>query len=72
MRWVACADKLPSSNGRYWVYPYRTLSGYIVVSLAQFTDGDWEKRSREQGYAFWRPLEIPKPPKVRYVEKYCE
>jgi Protein of unknown function (DUF551) len=62
-RWIHTSEKLPNKNGRYWVYPYRTLSGHFVVTLASFTDGDWEERINSQNYTFWQPLDIPNPPK---------
>lgn len=59
---------MPTKDGRYWVYPYRSLGGYLMVALMSFKDGKWEETSRQQEYAFWKPLEIPKPPKVKYAE----
>ena len=68
MKWIATDEKLPFKDGKYWVYPYRSLAGHIKVTLANFEDGKWEKGYQEQEYVYWQPLEIPKIPKVKYLE----
>jgi len=62
-RWNRCEDNPPTKNGRYWVYPYRTLGGYLVVSMGRFENGKWETTSSEQEFTHWKKIEVPEAPK---------
>jgi hypothetical protein len=68
MKWIPADEKLPSKDGKYWVYPYRTLGGQVMVTLAHFEKGKWEDVFLTQTYSHWQPLEIPKAPKNIKVE----
>lgn len=61
-KWIK--DKLPLSNGKYWVYPYITVDGYKMVTILKFENGKWDKK---QSPNFWQPIEIPKPPPKRML-----
>lgn len=52
----------PTKNGRYWVYPYRSLDGQLYVTMASFDEGKWIS-SRPQEFVYWRRIEIPEAPR---------
>ena len=62
------SEKKPVATGRYWVYPYRTLDGHSIVAMATFSKGEWDEHSRKQDYAYWKPLDFPKPPSKKELE----
>ncbi len=62
--------RTPTKNGRYWVYPYRSIGGDLMVSMAVFRDGAWEQTSRPQEYAYWRAVNVPRPPKKNFTREY--
>jgi hypothetical protein len=65
-RWYEITVQQPKQNGRYWVFPYRTLDGHIMVTMASFNDGEWISPSRPQNFVYWKPIEIPEPPKTKF------
>jgi hypothetical protein len=64
-RWISTTERNPQHDGRYWVFPYRSLGGHLMVTMATFKDGEWITTSRKQEYAFWKPLDIPKAPYLK-------
>ncbi len=73
-RWYVTAEELPKKEGKYWVFPYRSLGGHLLVTMAQFEGGQWVgSSSRPQDYSHWKPIEVPDPPKVnigRLIKRY--
>ena len=65
MKWNAYPQKKPFKDGRYWVYPYRTVDGHLMVTMASYQNNQWDTHGRPQDYMWWRPLEIPRPPKAK-------
>jgi hypothetical protein len=63
-RWYAVEEKMPLTSGKYWVYPYRTLAGSVMVAMVHYKNGKWEETYSEQRIRFWKPIDVPKPPKI--------
>lgn len=62
-RWNRCLDNPPMKNGRYWVYPYRSLEGHFLVSMGRFENGKWESSYPHQEFTHWKKIEVPNAPK---------
>lgn len=67
-RWYAMAEQQPKRDGRYWVFPYRSLSGHALVTMATYKEGQWISPSRPQEFAYWKPIDVPEPPKVAIAD----
>lgn len=63
-RWYPVEEKLPFSKGKYWVYPYRTIGGEIIVAMMNFEGGKWEELYTPQRIRFWKRIDVPKPPRI--------
>jgi|HubBroStandDraft_3_1064219.scaffolds.fasta_scaffold04924_13 hypothetical protein len=68
-KWIPISQKSPLSKGKYWVFPYRTTAGTVVVAWADYKNGKWESTTSQE-YDYWQPIEVPKPPKVKYEENH--
>lgn len=64
-RWYDVEVKPPTKDGKYWVYPYQALSGDWLVTMASYEKGKW-LNSRPQDFAYWQPILVPSPPKLKY------
>lgn len=63
MRWIKTEKELPEKDGKYWVYPFKSSCGWLIVGMADFCAGKWCENPAKQNYRFWKPIKRPLCPK---------